>query len=674
MGKYKKFPLVLISVIIILGAMPIVSSDSSEEYYMLTLINNERQVQGLEPLTMNSTLFSAAKLHSHDMINRHFFNHVNPDGLTPSDRARNAGYNFIALAENICGNPSIETGHSSLMMSSSHRVNILNPAYKEIGIGIVDGGPYGKMITQLFGTQSGNNVTTPTTTPQEHQEKPDLTIGRIDFSGQFEPLKQISMKITLINSGKKNAGGFVFAIFEGSPEKGNQLGKINIPSLYVGQTITANFNWIPPAEGSYTIYFVSDYNNDIDEENENNNMATYPLSIKLTNSQTTSGEKSTNTTNNQNNKPDLYISKSDISYNQIIYEGESSLLSFRIRNIGKSTAFVVPVKIYINGDLKASSTISQILPSSYTDLTIYPTFSNTGENVIDIKIDPDNSIDEISEYNNYLNFIVKVMPKESNSIATPNSNQNTKVTYQNIDLLIYPYYIIIEEQENGFFSIKTKIKNKGSVSVDDFSVTIYQKDTNSSNNIFIERFFLSLGPDEIVEKDITFMPTTGNGEIVVVIDEENKIKEMDKNNNIATKKFSNIINESDIIEMRSDFILNTTPQDVNTSNLFKVTMKLKDINSSNAYLYYKYDEDINSSFFILKMDNEGNYSYSAQVEPLGKINLFYYFEVDTSNYIIKSPYGSPNELYSTSINYRQNIQEKRNPSFLDNVRKIFGVL
>lgn len=170
------------------------------------------------------------------------------------------------------------------------------------------------------------------------------------------------------------------------------------------------------------------------------------------------------------------------------------------------------------------------------------------------------------------------------------------------------------------------------------------------------------------------MPTTGNGEIVVVIDEENKIKEMDKNNNIATKKFSNIINESDIIEMRSDFILNTTPQDVNTSNLFKVTMKLKDINSSNAYLYYKYDEDINSSFFILKMDNEGNYSYSAQVEPLGKINLFYYFEVDTSNYIIKSPYGSPNELYSTSINYRQNIQEKRNPSFLDNVRKIFGVL
>jgi len=676
MGKYTKFPLPLILVIIVLGAMPIVYSDSTEEYYMLTLINNERQAQGLEPLIMNSSLSSAAKLHSQDMINRNFFNHVNPDGLTPSDRARNAGYSFIALAENICGNPSIDAGHSSLMGSPSHRVNILNPSYKEVGIGIVDGGPYGKMITQLFGTQSGNSVTTPTTTPQEPQGKPDLIIGGIDFSGQAESLKQVSMKITLINSGKKNAGNFVFAIFEGAPEKGNQLGKIDIPSLYVGQTITANFNWAPPTEGSYTIYFITDHNKDIDEENEDNNMETYPLSVKLTNSQTTSEEKSINTTtSNQNNKPDLYISKSDISYNQIVYEDESSLVSFRIRNIGKSTAFGIPVKIYANGELKASSTINQILPSSYTDLALYLTFPNSGENTLDIKIDPDNSIDEISKYNNYINFNIKVEPRENNSIATPDSNQNNNQIYQNIDLLIYPYYITIEEQGNGFFSIKTKIKNKGSSSVDDFSVTIYQRDdTNSSNNTFIERFYLSLGPDQIVEKSITFMPTTEKGEIVVVIDEENKIKEMDKNNNNATKKFSNIINESDMPEMGSYFILNTTPQDVNISNLLKVTMKLKDINSSNAYLYYKYDEDINSSFFVLKMNNEGNYSYLAEVEPLGKTNLFYYFEVDTGNNIIKSPYESPNELYSTIINYQQNIQEKRNPSFLDNVRKIFGLI
>ena len=39
-----------------------------------------------------------------------------------------------------------------------HRANILNPSYSEIGIGIINGGPYGKMITQLFGAQLEHNV------------------------------------------------------------------------------------------------------------------------------------------------------------------------------------------------------------------------------------------------------------------------------------------------------------------------------------------------------------------------------------------------------------------------------------------------------------------------------------------------------------------------------------
>ena len=678
MGKYKRFLVLPILMALLLGTIPLAFSDSSEEYYMLNLINNERQAQGLQPLTMNSALSSAARLHSQDMINRSFFNHVNPDGLAPSDRARNAGYTFSILGENICGNPSIDAGHSSLMGSPAHRDNILNPSFKEVGIGIVDGGPYGKMITQLFGTQAGNSVTTPTATPQEPQGKSDLTIEGIDFSGQAEPLKQISMKITLINSGKKNAGNFVFAVFEGSRENGNQLGKINISSLYAGQKITANFNWTPPTEGSYTLYFVTDYNNNIDEENENNNVTTYPLSVKFRNSQTTSEEKTTDTTppttSNQSNRADLYISKSDVSYNQIIYEDTSSLVSFRIRNIGNSTAFGVPVKIYVNGDLKASSTVNQILPSSYTDLALYLTFPNSGDNVIDIRIDPDNNIDEISKSNNYIDFNIKVVPKENNSIPIQNNNQNNILTSQDIDLLIYPYYITIEEQENGFFSIKAKIKNKSSVIVDDFSVAFYEKDSNSSNDIFIERVYLSLGPEEIVEENITFMPTTRNGEIIVVIDEENKINETNKNNNIATRLFYNNINKSDILDMKSDLIVNTTPKEVNVSNLLKVTMKLKDNNASNAYLYYKFDDDINSSFFILKMNNESNNSYSIDVDPLGRTNLFYYFEVDIGTNIIKSPSESPNDLYSSAINYQQNTQEKRNPSFLENIRKIFGLV
>ncbi len=665
MGKYTKYPLLPILVIIILGTIPLVYSDSTEEYYMLTLINNERQAQGLEPLTMNSTLSSAAKLHSQDMINRNFFNHVNPDGLTPSDRARNAGYSFIALAENICGNPSIDAGHSSLMGSPSHRINILNPSYKEVGIGIVDGGPYGKMITQLFGTQSGNSVTTPTTTPQEFQGKPDLTMDGIDFSGQAEPLKQISMKITLINSGKKNSENFVFAVFEGPPEKGNLLGKVNISSLYVGQKITANFNWTLPTEGSYTIYFVTDYNNDINEENENNNVTTYPLNIKSENSETNPGEKSNDsTTNSQNNKADLYISESDVSYNKIVYEGTSSLVSFRIRNIGKSTAFGILVKIYVNSDLKASSTVDHLLPSSYTDLKLYLTFANSGNNVIELRIDPESSINEISKSNNYINFNIKVVPKENNSVTT----QNTKVIPQDIDLLIYPYYITIEEQKNKSFSINAKIKNKGVIKVNEFSVTFYEKDNNGSNNIFLEKVYLSLDPDEIFEETITFTPDTENGEVIVVIDEENKIKETDETNNIATKVFFRKIGDANTSFVDST-IINTTPKEVNASDSLRFSIDIMETNASNAYLYYSHET--NNSFIVLKMDNEGNGIYSLNINPEKKQFLYYYFEVDAENKIIKSPVNSPQDFYQISINYKHDPEKKNESSFLESVKKIF---
>ncbi|NPV50505.1 MAG: hypothetical protein HPY60_04825 [Candidatus Methanofastidiosum sp.] len=668
MGDYRRFLLPPILAILILGAMPAIYSDSSEEYYMLNLINNERQSQGLEPLTMNSALSNAARLHSQDMINRNFFNHVNPDGLAPSDRARNAGYNFIALAENICGNPSIDAGHSSLMGSPSHRTNILNSAYKEVGIGIVDGGPYGKMITQLFGTQAGNLVTPSNTQSQDSQGKPDLTIKSIDYSGQTESLKPISMKITLNNSGKKNAGKFVFAVFEGLPEKGNFLGKVNISSLYAGQSITANFNWTLPSEGSYTLYFIVDYNNEIEEENENNNIETYSLSIKSTSKQNGTEETVNNTAPpTTSGKSDLYLSNSELSYSQNVYQGTSSLVSFRIRNIGKSTAFEVPVKVYVNGNLKSSSNINQLLSSSYIDMSLYLTFTDPGEYSIEIRVDPENIIDEISKSNNYINFNIRVMKRENSSVTA----QNNVKTNKDIDLLIYPYYITIEEQENEFLTVKAKIKNKSGTRVEDFSVTFYEKDNNSSNNIFIEKIYLSLDPEEIVEESIRFVPTKNNGEVIVSIDEENKINETNKNNNIASKKFYRNVNQ-EMLDSERSLILNTTPEDVNSSKFITISMKLEDINASNVYLYYKYDES-NSSFFILKMNNEGNNSYLSEVDPSGRNKLFYYFELDTGNEIIKSPSESPNVLYSVDINYQKNIEEKSNPGFLDNIRKLFGL-
>jgi subtilase family serine protease len=475
------------------------------------------------------------------------------------------------------------------------------------------------------------------------------------------------MKITLNNSGEKNAGKFVFAVFEGPPEKGSLLGKVNIPSLYAGQSITANFNWTLPSEGSYTLYLIVDYNKDVEEENENNNISIYSLHIKSTATQNSSEEKVNNTTPaTTGSKSDLYISNSELSYTQNVYQGTSSLVSFRIRNIGKSTAFEVPVKVYVNGNLKSSSNINQLLSSSYIDTSLYLTFTDPGEYNIEIRIDPDNIIDEISKSNNYINFNIKVMQRENGSAITQNNVQTVK----DIDLLVYPYYITIEEQENEFLTIKAKIKNKSNVKVDDFSVTFYEKDyNNSSNNIFLEKIYLSLAPEEIVEESINFIPTKNSGEVIVSIDEENKINETNENNNIAIKEFYRTKNQ-DILDSERNLILNTTPEDVNNSNLITISMKLKDINASNVYLYYKYEES-NSSFFILKMNNEGNNSYLTEVDPSGRNKLFYYFELDTGVNIIKSPYDSPNILYSVNINYQKEYEDEKNSSFLDGIKKLF---
>ena len=308
------------------------------------------------------------------------------------------------------------------------------------------------------------------------------------------------MKIILTNSGKKNAESFIFSVFNGPPERGNQLGTINIPSLYVGQSSSINFNWTPQNEGDFTLYFILDYANNIDEENESNNIKTYNLSVKSTNTYPSQDEKINNipipTTNNL---PDLHISINETTYDQVVYNGISSPVSFRIRNLGSAASYDIPVKIYVNGNLKSTSNVNQLLPSSYTDLITYLSFQFPGDNVIEIIIDPDNKIREISKSNNYIRFTTKVVSKSSNSTINENNTQMN----QQVDLIIYPYYIIIEEQENGLFKIKAKIKNKSNSKIENFSVAFYERDINSS---LLEKLYLSLDPEEIVEKNYLFYP------------------------------------------------------------------------------------------------------------------------------------------------------------------------
>jgi uncharacterized protein YkwD len=120
------------------------------EAQMLALLNHERSVQGLPPLRADPELAEVARAHSRDMFARGYFSHVTPDGRDPFDRIRAAHVVYRTAGENLALAPTLAQAHQGLMHSPGHRANILRPAFGRVGIGIVDGGRRGQMVTQNF--------------------------------------------------------------------------------------------------------------------------------------------------------------------------------------------------------------------------------------------------------------------------------------------------------------------------------------------------------------------------------------------------------------------------------------------------------------------------------------------------------------------------------------------
>jgi uncharacterized protein YkwD len=120
------------------------------ESQMLQLVNKERTARGLKPLQADPELIQVARKHSMDMFVRGYFAHKDPDGNDPFDRMKAANVSFLAAGENLALSQSVEIAHNNLMNSPGHRANILNPAFGRLGIGIMDGGYYGLMISQEF--------------------------------------------------------------------------------------------------------------------------------------------------------------------------------------------------------------------------------------------------------------------------------------------------------------------------------------------------------------------------------------------------------------------------------------------------------------------------------------------------------------------------------------------
>jgi uncharacterized protein YkwD len=113
---------------------------------VLDLVNRERAKVQAPPVEWHEQATDAAFAHSVDMHVRSFFAHTNPDGEGPGDRLRAAGVNWASYGENIAeGYKTPADVMAAWMNSDGHRLNILDPAFTHLGVGVhtsYDGGPW----------------------------------------------------------------------------------------------------------------------------------------------------------------------------------------------------------------------------------------------------------------------------------------------------------------------------------------------------------------------------------------------------------------------------------------------------------------------------------------------------------------------------------------------------
>ncbi|HEX6862172.1 MAG TPA: CAP domain-containing protein, partial [Thermoanaerobaculia bacterium] len=123
---------------------------------MLAQVNAQRRKAGASPLKLDQDLQEAAQAHAQDMLARGYFAHKSPSDTPVRERARSAGYDWRTIGENIAeGQLSAGEVMRTWMNSPGHRRNILDPNFRELGVGLAlgrSGSGYRVLWAQAFGT------------------------------------------------------------------------------------------------------------------------------------------------------------------------------------------------------------------------------------------------------------------------------------------------------------------------------------------------------------------------------------------------------------------------------------------------------------------------------------------------------------------------------------------
>ena len=166
---------------------------------VIELTNKEREKMGLSDLKENEALDKAAAAKAANMFSENYWAHYAPSGKTPWDFIMGSGYKFTFAGENLAKNfyKSNEVV-AAWMASPTHRDNLLNGNYKDIGIAVVEGvlnGQKTTLVFQEFGTTE-NVVSRPTAEisgkqiqiPQTELDKPQLAVSSLNPQANINSL------------------------------------------------------------------------------------------------------------------------------------------------------------------------------------------------------------------------------------------------------------------------------------------------------------------------------------------------------------------------------------------------------------------------------------------------------------------------------------------------------
>jgi len=129
---------------------------------VLEVTNQKRAENGLALLTLNDKLNEVAQRKARDMFAFNYWAHVSPSGRSPWSFFQEVGYKYLYAGENLARDfMNSEAVVEAWMNSPSHRDNLLNPNYKEIGLSVVNGtlnGVETTLVVEMFGTPTSTPV------------------------------------------------------------------------------------------------------------------------------------------------------------------------------------------------------------------------------------------------------------------------------------------------------------------------------------------------------------------------------------------------------------------------------------------------------------------------------------------------------------------------------------